>query len=265
MIAASTVCCTVVVHIFFRGNGKVPYVIRKVFLNGLARVFCMIPPASLPQVQQAQRQQQALLGNQIKANHKASLVVLASNQTTSQPTGNFMSYLKRKQSNPFQTVLNMPPAPVSRDSKASNEFNKNLTKSCDHLLNSPSSTKRPDMSGEDHPNSSSFNQDQYTMYNELNLNFNLIENDVKEIRDYLRHTRKKLETTEAKNKQTNEWKQVALVLDRALFYIYLICTAASLVLMFPRWMHFLLALVLHTNQSNYPRWLGNLNQWSLIS
>lgn len=69
---------------------------------------------------------------------------------------------------------------------------------------------------------------------ELNLSFNLIENDIKEIRDYLRHTRKKLEITDAKTKQTNEWKQVALVLDRTLFFIYIIAIIVSVIAMFPR-------------------------------
>ena len=70
--------------------------------------------------------------------------------------------------------------------------------------------------------------------NELNLSFNLIENDIKEIRDYLRHTRKKLETTDSKTKQTNEWKQVALVLDRTLFFLYIIAIIVSGTLMFHR-------------------------------
>lgn len=69
---------------------------------------------------------------------------------------------------------------------------------------------------------------------ELNMSFNLIENDIKEIRDYLRHTRKKLESTDAKAKQTNEWKQVALVLDRTLFFIYIIAIIVSVIAMFPR-------------------------------
>ena len=70
------------------------------------------------------------------------------------------------------------------------------------------------------------------LQNELSLSFNLIENDIKEIRDYLRHTRKKLETTDSKSKQTNEWKQVALVLDRTLFYLYIIVTIVSVTIVF---------------------------------
>lgn len=49
MIATSTCACTVVVHIYFRGNGKVPYILRKVFLEFLARVLCMEgPPVPKP-------------------------------------------------------------------------------------------------------------------------------------------------------------------------------------------------------------------------
>ena len=67
---------------------------------------------------------------------------------------------------------------------------------------------------------------------ELNLSFNLIENDIKEIRDYLRHTKKKLETTDSKTKHTKEWKQVALVLDRTLFYLYILANIVSFSVMF---------------------------------
>jgi hypothetical protein len=49
MIATSTCACTVVVHIYFRGNGKVPYILRKIFLEFLARVLCMEgPPVPKP-------------------------------------------------------------------------------------------------------------------------------------------------------------------------------------------------------------------------
>jgi hypothetical protein len=227
MIAISTVCCTVVVHIFFRGNGKVPFLIRKVFLNGLAKLFCMVPPQTLPQLQQSERQKQAALSEKLQKN---TVVVLESNQQKPPPaTQNFMDYLKRKPSSPFQTVLNIQPmSPNTND-----EF-KGLAKSCDHLLNCSLNRKSDSAANEQHAMSLSLNPDQRTVVNELNLNFNLIENDVKEIRDYLRHTRKKLETTDAKNKQTNEWKQVALVLDRTLFCIYLVCIVASLLLMFSR-------------------------------
>lgn len=48
MIATSTCSCTAVVHIFFRGQGQVPWLLRKIFLEFLARVFCMVTPPVLP-------------------------------------------------------------------------------------------------------------------------------------------------------------------------------------------------------------------------
>jgi len=69
---------------------------------------------------------------------------------------------------------------------------------------------------------------------ELNFSFNVIENDIKEIRDYLRHTRKRIEVKDVSNKNMNEWKRLALILDRFLFYSYIIVIVVSMTLMFPR-------------------------------
>ena len=61
---------------------------------------------------------------------------------------------------------------------------------------------------------------------EKNLNrdicfsLNLIKNDTKEIRDYLSHTQKKLANIDSKLKHSKEWKQIALVLDRFLFFLW---------------------------------------------
>lgn len=63
---------------------------------------------------------------------------------------------------------------------------------------------------------------------------NNLEHDIKEIRDYLRDTRKKLETKELKQKVAGDWKQAALVLDRTFFYIYLIITILTIFLLFPK-------------------------------
>ena len=59
----------------------------------------------------------------------------------------------------------------------------------------------------------------------LVLNLRSIENDLKEIRDYLRHMKKKVEDSDQSNKTADEWKQVALVLDRTFFFAYclLVC------------------------------------------
>lgn len=69
---------------------------------------------------------------------------------------------------------------------------------------------------------------------ELNFSFHVIENDIKEIRDYLRHTRKRIQVTDVSNKNMNEWKRLALILDRTLFFIYIIVIVVSMTLMFPR-------------------------------
>jgi hypothetical protein len=64
--------------------------------------------------------------------------------------------------------------------------------------------------------------------------FMTVETDLKEIRDFLRTTRKRMEDKEAKAKTVNDWKQVALVLDRTFFFLYLTAIIISLAVMFPR-------------------------------
>lgn len=64
--------------------------------------------------------------------------------------------------------------------------------------------------------------------------FMTVETDLKEIRDFLRTTRKRMEDKEAKAKTVNDWKQVALVLDRTFFFIYLTAIIISLAVMIPR-------------------------------
>jgi hypothetical protein len=63
---------------------------------------------------------------------------------------------------------------------------------------------------------------------------NNLEHDIKEIRDYLRDTRKKLEAKEMKVRLACDWKQIALVLDRTFFFVYLVITIVTLVILFPR-------------------------------
>ncbi|UJR30928.1 hypothetical protein I4U23_018440 [Adineta vaga] len=68
----------------------------------------------------------------------------------------------------------------------------------------------------------------------LSVNLRSIENDLKEIRDYLRHMKKKVEDNAQSNKTHDEWKQVALVLDRTFFFAYCCWLVLSLVIMFPK-------------------------------
>jgi hypothetical protein len=74
---------------------------------------------------------------------------------------------------------------------------------------------------------------QQTILTEITY-LNNMEQDIKEVRDYLRDTRKKLEAREIKAKLASEWKQFALVLDRTFFYIYLVITVSTIVAMFPK-------------------------------
>ena len=69
---------------------------------------------------------------------------------------------------------------------------------------------------------------QQTILNEIAY-LNNLEHDIKEIRDYLRDTRKKLEAKELKIKLASDWKQIALVLDRTFFFIYLFITLTTLI------------------------------------
>jgi hypothetical protein len=68
----------------------------------------------------------------------------------------------------------------------------------------------------------------------LSLNLRSIENDLKEVRDYLRHMKKKIENRDQSNKTADEWKQVALVLDRTFFFAYCFWFGLSLIVMFPK-------------------------------
>lgn len=67
---------------------------------------------------------------------------------------------------------------------------------------------------------------------EMTVNLRSIENDLKEIRDYLRHMKKKIEDTDRSNKTADEWKKVALVLDRTFFFAYCCWFVISLIIMF---------------------------------
>lgn len=64
--------------------------------------------------------------------------------------------------------------------------------------------------------------------------FMTVETDLKEIRDFLRTTRKRMEDRESKAKTVNDWKQVALVLDRTFFFLYLTAIIICLAVMIPR-------------------------------
>jgi hypothetical protein len=326
MIATSTCSCTAVVHIYFRGQGQVPYLIRKIFLEFLARIFCMTRPPVLPPPPPQKRSMSNAV-RRMKTIAAAAAAAIGGEQPAPAQTQTSVSLYPEQPVNTLErqqraasiitSINNNPDAAagdlvhhlVDRSPNNNNNNNNRLAKmssSCVALSNAsnenevttsllppnsntgfgghplappynqqpenqvfltvngaqpsqfnfvyPRTTASPPVSSRHHQQhqqaatSSSTNPlpqiqqngglptagNQTLLNNELSLSFNLIENDIKEIRDYLRHTRKKLETTDAKAKQTNEWKQVALVLDRTLFFLYIIAIVVSVNLMFPK-------------------------------
>ena len=283
MIATSTCSCTAVVHIFFRGQGQVPFLIRKIFLEFLARIFCMVTPPVLPPPPPKTRQPKpnsssaVLKLKQQQASTQPAHLITSVNNTSSQFNGNLMhqvlsrtpvlstnhmsmqpmtsasftalnsaeecvQLLNQAATQPNYMFGQLPQAPpyslftadgmhgtIGQPSYFNNSsLNRNSTGPYHYYLPQP---QQPAQASSQHIHTQAQNSQ---LNNELNISFNLIENDIKEIRDYLRHTRKKLETSDAKSKQTNEWKQVALVLDRTLFFLYIIAIIVSIALMFPR-------------------------------
>ena len=265
MIATSTCSCTVVVHIFFRGQGQVPYLLRKIFLEILARIFCMIVPPALPPAAAAGTAGGSKANQANKTqNQQPATIITSVNNPSNQTNGNLMHHINR---NPIlaggnnrltQQQINSISCSALNTNEETNQLLGSMNqqqlltlKQQNETLNQQQSFDNSQMMGfQTLPNARHQQQHQpppqiqiqhfhvhqqsKQLNNELNLSFNLIENDIKEIRDYLRHTRKKLETTDSKTKQTNEWKQVALVLDRTLFFLYIIAIIVSGTLMFHR-------------------------------
>ena len=241
MIATSTVCCTVVVHIFFRGQDQVPWLLRKIFLEFLARIFCMRKPPVLPAPQPARS------SNNPKTAQSTTIVSSLNNQSSHLLNNKLpasTAHLNPKPSNSMSThSLNLNPSEeLVNNSLTSQQYQQAVQQQ--PLLNKQNESgqdsniknnlqQRSSSYYQPYSNQHFHNHQQSNQLNtDLNLSFNLIENDIKEIRDYLRHTRKKLENNDTKSKQTGEWKQIALVLDRSLFFLYLIAIFVSLTIMF---------------------------------
>lgn len=259
MIATSTCACTVVVHVFFRGQGKVPYILRKVFLEFLGRLLCMVLPSVLPTPpgpHPGSDKSRKLSVNKATASlnnntnpFKQTTLITSINANTTHLNGNLLHTHLNRASLPanlrdqfnsvsctsidlneeinrqYETVQMLQPNPVHEimHNHQGQFMNHSPTRQHSAHVQQQTSSSSNQQHTHTHLQSTQLN-------NELNLSFNLIENDIKEIRDYLRHTRKKLESTDLKTRQTNEWKQVALILDRTLFFIYIIAMFISITL-----------------------------------
>jgi hypothetical protein len=287
MIATSTCACAVVVHVYFRGQGKVPYILRKIFLEFLARILCMVTPSitivqqqeptEQQQLQQQQQQQQFPtlaasttpmkqmkhsslsnnLANDEQQKHHHIYQQQLSNKINNNNNNNksftsldlevdknnqIITKLARTGGEPYQLkqLVSYDSSTISNSYKntliqSRLEMQRHASLSYCHNNNNVNNGKRfikPNRLKSEanlrmHEKSEQFNR-------ELSISFNVIENDIKEIRDYLRHTRKKTEVADIKIKNTNEWKQLALILDRTLFFLYIIAIVVSVTLMFPK-------------------------------
>jgi hypothetical protein len=188
VVSVTAVLATIVIHIYVRGDRRqgVPPSIRRLFLQYLARVYCMVPKKS-PNVPGA---------------------------------------VSSRYGSPSPGALLLPERIFLTPHYHEEEFSKKLK-----LLKQRFHEFHRQQQQQGSPGNN-------TMANEtiaaLSVNLRSIENDLKEIRDYLRHMKKKVEDNEQSNKTADEWKQVALVLDRTFFFAYCGWLVLSLVVMFPK-------------------------------
>ena len=243
MIAISTCACTIVVHIFFRGEGQVPYIIRVIFLEFLARVLFMFIPPVLPPINYRSKyirnqltnklfvQSYDMNGNVSNSIHKTNFESKINSYTygTQESSLNeFKQFSKVKNQKYFSSQQNLEDKRFQFEnfiwknkgfSTQMNELNDNISNFHNQNLQIP----KPVYSR------NNLNNLNY----EIGMSFSLLEKDIKEIRDFLRHSEKKTQIANSKNEHANEWKQVALVLDRTLFFLYIIAIIVSIFVMFP--------------------------------
>ena len=184
VVSVTAVLATIVIHIYVRGDrrqGLPPY-IRRIFLQYLARLYCMAPKPP-------------------------------------------PSSVASRYGPPSPGALLLPEQIFLTPHYHEEEFSKKL-KLLKQRFHEFHQQQKQGLIGE----SSSMNE---TM-SALSVNLRSIENDLKEVRDYLRHMKKKIESTDQSTKNANDWKQVALVLDRTFFIIYFSWFVISLFVMLPK-------------------------------
>ena len=174
MIALSAFLCTTVVHLYFRADRfcKVPDLLKNVFLDRLAKIYCIIP-------------------KDVKQEPTAAKVTVAHDG---------------------ENLIE----------KCFSTFRDNMIKSSFDIL----------MTTQEQGIKKDCNCNMMQLLISEIAKLNNLEKDISEIRDYMNDTRKKLEIKEHKTKLAAEWKLVALVLDRTIFFIYLLITIITLAIMF---------------------------------
>ena len=189
VVSVTAVLATTVIHIYVRGDRRqgIPPTIRRIFLDNLARMYCMVP----------------------------------------KPIVTLPESVSSRYGPPSPGALLLPEQIFLTPHYHEEEFTKKLKllKQRFHDYNRQQKSQL-DLS-EDLPTTNE------TMA-ALKLNLRSIENDLKEVRDYLRHMKKKVENTDQSNKDANDWKDVALVLDRTFFFAYCLWFIISIIVMFPK-------------------------------
>ena len=188
VVSVTAVLATIVIHIYVRGDRRqtVPPSIRRLFLQCLARLYCMSPKA----------------------------------------TANIPAAVASRYGPPSPGALLLPEQIFLTPHFHEEEFSKKLKLLKQRFHEFHRQQQQQCASG-----NSSLSNDTIAA---LSVNLRSIENDLKEIRDYLRHMKKKVEDTDRSNKTADEWKQVALVLDRTFFFAYCGWLVISLIAMFPK-------------------------------
>ncbi|CAF1183814.1 unnamed protein product [Adineta steineri] len=203
MIATSTFLCTIVVHIYFRGHGPMPTILRKIFLEWLAPFFLMVPHTNAYQ------------------QHAVNGLVPPIKATCDGDKFEKFELLKER----FKSVGDKRTVATTNDDSL-----ETLEMMNDHNYQH----QQQQQHHHHHVSQENSIAQQIQQQISASITFMTVESDLKEIRDFLRTTRKRMEDKEAKAKTVNDWKQVALVLDRTFFFIYLSAIIICLVVMFPR-------------------------------
>lgn len=211
IIAGSIFLCTLVVHIYTRGEGEVPPLLRKIFLDYLARILGM-STRHIELESNVDQQKQKIRKTSFKSKHRPVV------------------FLNEEENCPYkQRSFKCTSKAVNSALKTRRLLSRSLRKSND----------QPTMGRFDFINTNQREillehlKNNRVIGNDLHISFNLIENNLKEIGNFIRDTRKNIEKSEIVERQENEWKQIALVFDRVLFWIYLSAiTVSALVLFF---------------------------------
>lgn len=234
MIALSSFLCTIVVHLYFRADTfcKMPPILKKIFLEWLARIYFMQPPKSNQSVTERTLLNSNMMhgGKNVQNADKFEKFELLKER--------FKNYRENVLKVGFENLLKTHPSIAT----SCTNLNNNATASNINIFqqdnnNSGSPTSSLNQQNNIHKQTCccsycAYCTQQQTILTEIAY-LNNLEHDIKEIRDYLRDTRKKLESKEMKVKLAQDWKQTALVLDRTFFFIYLFITISTLIVMFP--------------------------------